>query len=114
MNGDEWNICPENWKRNFKCEFGEGWWHLETPKVWGKTLLFVKPRTNNCFPTFADKRNMISGLIEVDYINDNHIFEARHKRPQQALSTRRKFREMLDKIEERVKNNQKTLYEGWL
>lgn len=60
-----------------------------------------------------NQRNIITGLIEAEYINDNHIFEAGHRRPPQTKNTIRKFRDTLDMIEKRVTSNQKTLYDTW-
>ena len=112
---EEWDICPEHWGKNFKCRLVDnGLWKLEEGKVYGKWLFLMDKITYNTCPCNADVRNILSGILEAERRND--IFRLKNKKvvdaSPQKEETLRKFRECLDKVENKwneKKEAQKTL-----
>ena len=94
---EEWNICPENWKRNFKCMLrNSGLWKPDN--IHGKWLFLIQKKNESIScPTNADQRNFLSALLEVDKRND--IYRKTRGRKLQAKEDLRKFRECLNLIE---------------
>ena len=68
-----------NWETNYKCYITKNgrWKKIEEDEkdAWGKSLFLVYPKSpdNHC-PTFADQNNFMSGLLEVEWRNDNFVF----------------------------------------
>ena len=99
---EEWDICPENWEKNFKCMLNNrGRWRLEEGKVFGKWLFVMDKIGRLDCPTNADVRNILSGVLEAEKRND--IFRLNNKEVIDAIPQKReqlrKFRECLDEIE---------------
>ena len=111
MSEEEWDICPENWIKNFKCKLiNSGRWRLEEGIVFGKWLFLIDKVSSKTAPANADQRNFLSGLLEVERRNDKFRIK-NNSRPQREGSLR-KFRECLDKVEQdwnKEKEEQKRL-----
>ena len=106
---EEWDMCPTHWKKNFKCRLvNSGRWRLEEGLVFGKWLLLMDKVNQNTCPTFADQRNFLSGLLEVDKRNDE--FRVTHNSKPQVWETIRKFRDVLDEIEKKFKGDKTLKY----
>ena len=76
MKSEEWDICPEHWKKNFRCWFeNSGRWRLEKNTTFGKWIFKIERIAGmpNA-PTFADQRNFITGLLECEWKNDQFVF----------------------------------------
>ena len=102
MMEEEWNICPENWIKNFKCMLNDrGLWRWEEGTIFGKWLFVMDKNSNKNCPTNADVRNILSGVLEAERRNDK--FRLTHKEvvdaTQQKREQLRKFRECLNEIE---------------
>ena len=97
---EEWNICPENWIKNFKCKLiDSGRWRLEEDIVFGKWLFLIDKIAHKTAPTNADQRNFLSGLLEVERRNDK--FRIEHGSKPQKEESLRKFRICLDEVEKK-------------
>lgn len=115
MMEEEWDICPENWIKNFKCILNNrGLWRLEEGNVWGKWLFVMDKISNKNCPSNADVRNILSGVLEADRRNDK--FRETHKEVVDATLQKReqlrKFQQLLNEIQEKwdeEKEEQKTL-----
>ena len=77
----DWDVCPKNWKKNFKCfiNIGGGLWRLEKNTTFGKSIFNIEEINPNIkAPTFADIRNILTGLLEAEWLNDNFVFDYPH------------------------------------
>ena len=103
-----WDVCPQNWKKNFRCFLvNNGLWRLEEgrmgEKVWGKWIFCIE-QIDKQAPTFADQRNFFTGLFEAEWKNDNFVFKDGSSKS--GGSTREKkiemFKKILDEISQRA------------
>lgn len=70
-----------NWKTNYKCSiikngrWDRGKYEKEVPE-YGKWLFKIEVKSDGVpFPTMGDQNNFMSGLIEVEWHNDNYVFK---------------------------------------
>lgn len=105
---EEWDICPQNWKKNYKVILKScGLWRLEDVPTWGKWLcIFEKINESPNCPTNADQRNFISGLLECENRNDK--FRVSHNSRPQLKESIRKFQEVLDRYKQ-VSNDEEKI-----
>jgi len=100
---ENWDVCPEKWKKNFRCYFIKtGKWRLEKKDTWGKTVFKIQQKDGSPnAPTFADQRNFFTGLFEAEWRNDNFIFSDGTARPPQREIKIQMFLDILNQIKER-------------
>ena len=100
MNEEEWNVCPTNWTRNFKCVLKDsGLWRLEEQPTWGKWLFLIEPIGVKTCPGNGDHYNFITGILEAENRNDK--FRIEHGSKPQKQETLRKFEKYLKEVKEK-------------
>ena len=100
---EEWNVCPGK-PTNFKVTLcDKGLWRLEEPMIPGKWICnFIQVRLYA--PTYADRKNFLTGLFEAEQRNDDFVFiKSGTKRTPQTFIEFHKTQCILDIICERIK-----------
>ena len=102
-----WDICNPSWKKNFVCKLNnKGLWRMEESRTgkqeWGKWIFTINQiNEKRNAPTFADQRNFFTGLLEVEWRNDNFVFSDGVSRPPQKDKKLDMFQDFFNEIKKR-------------
>jgi len=105
LSEEKWDDCPKV-HTNFECSLtNAGIWDRNVPLSYmvhgnylkgpGKWLFLIEPKGQRTAPTYADIRNLLSGVLEAEWRND--------RVGQNGISRKPQFHNRIEAIEKMLK-----------